>query len=36
MIREFDIEILDNYLTRARAFRLKKGNIPLFRSQIPV
>ncbi|MFH1965903.1 MAG: carbon-nitrogen hydrolase family protein [Acidobacteriota bacterium] len=27
MIREFDIEILDNYLNRARAFRLKKGNM---------
>jgi len=27
MIREFDIEILDDYLNRARAFRLEKGNM---------
>jgi len=27
MIREFDIELLDDYLNRARDFRFKKGNI---------
>ena len=27
MIREFNIELLDDYLERARAFRLKFGNM---------
>jgi hypothetical protein len=27
MIREFDIELLDDYLNRSRDYRLKKGNI---------
>ena len=27
MIREFDMELLDDYLNRARDFRLKKGNL---------
>jgi len=27
MIKEFDIELLDNYFNRARNFRLKKGNM---------
>ena len=27
MIKEFEIELLDDYFTRSREFRLKEGNI---------